>query len=71
MKIRCIIVDDEPASREILERYVSNCNSLDLLGSCSNAIDAGEALHAHQVQLIFLDINMPKLSGMKFYGAPS
>lgn len=67
MKIRCIIVDDEPASREILEHYVSDCNSLDLLGSFSNAIDAGEALHVYQVQLIFLDINMPKLSGMKFY----
>jgi len=67
MKIRCIIVDDEPASREILEHYVSDSNSLYLLGSFSNAFDAGEALHAHQVQLIFLDINMPKLSGMKFY----
>jgi len=67
MKIKCIIVEDEPASREILERYVSICNSLDLLGSFSNAIAAGEALHNHQVHLIFLDINMPKLSGMKFY----
>jgi len=67
MKIKCIIVEDEPASREIMERYVSNCNSLNLLGSFSNAIAAGEALHIHQVQLIFLDINIPKLSGMKFY----
>lgn len=67
MKIKCIIVEDEPASKEIMERYVSNCNTLDFLGTFSNAIAAGEALHKQKVQLIFLDINMPKLSGMKFY----
>jgi len=67
MRIRCIIVEDEPASREILESYVEDCDTLQLVGSYCNAIEAGSALNKLQVQLIFLDINMPKVSGMSFY----
>ena len=67
MKINCIIVDDEPASREILEKYISDCASLNLISSCKNAIEANEIINQEQIQLIFLDINMPKLSGIKFY----
>ena len=67
MKISCIIVDDEPASREILEKYISDCTTLNLISSCKNAIEANEIINQEQVQLIFLDINMPKLSGIKFY----
>ncbi|MFO7658144.1 MAG: response regulator transcription factor [Bacteroidales bacterium] len=67
MKISCIIVDDEPASREILEKYISDCTSLKLISSCRNAFDANEIINHEQIQLIFLDINMPKLSGIKFY----
>jgi len=67
MKISCIIVDDEPASREILERYISNCRSIDLIASCKNAFEATELINQEEIQLIFLDINMPKLSGLKFY----
>jgi DNA-binding LytR/AlgR family response regulator len=67
MKVNCIIVDDEPAAREILERYVSRCDALHLAAICSHAFEAAEALKHHEVQLIFLDINMPRLSGMQFY----
>lgn len=67
MKINCIIVDDEPASREILEKYISNTPSLVLVKSCKNAIEASEILMQSAIQLIFLDINMPKISGMQFY----
>ncbi len=67
MKVNCIIVDDEPAAREILDRYVATCESLCLAAMCRNAFDAAEALKNHDVQLIFLDINMPGLSGMQFY----
>jgi DNA-binding LytR/AlgR family response regulator len=67
MSINCIIVDDEPASREILEKYISDCTSLNLIFSCTNAFEANEIINQEQVQLIFLDINMPKLSGIKFY----
>ena len=67
MKINCIIVDDEPASCEILEKYVADCSSLNLVDTCKNAFEAIEAINNVEIQLIFLDINMPKLSGMKFY----
>ncbi|HCT31235.1 MAG TPA: DNA-binding response regulator [Bacteroidales bacterium] len=67
MKVNCIIVDDEPASREILEKYVADCPSLNLVGICKNAFEASEVISNNNVQLIFLDINMPKLSGIKFY----
>jgi DNA-binding LytR/AlgR family response regulator len=67
MKVNCIIVDDEPASREILQRYVARCEVLNLSETCRNAFEAAEALRNHEVQLIFLDINMPRLSGMQFY----
>lgn len=67
MKVSCIIVDDEPASRGILEKYISDTQSLNLVASCSNAFEANDLLNKSEVQLIFLDINMPKLSGLKFY----
>jgi len=67
MKINCIIVDDEPVSQDILKKYVGDTPTLNLLQVCNNAFEASEALMQHQVDLIFLDINMPKLSGMKFY----
>ncbi len=67
MKINCIIVDDEPASREILEKYISDCPSLTIVKTCKNAFEASEVINSLDIQLIFLDINMPKLSGMKFY----
>jgi DNA-binding LytR/AlgR family response regulator len=67
MKINCIIVDDEPASREILEKYIADCFSLNLVKTCKNAFEATETINNIDIQLIFLDINMPKLSGMKFY----
>jgi len=67
MKIKCIIVDDEPASREILKNYIENCSSLELIKSCTNAFEATEIINQKSVHLIFLDINMPKLSGLSFY----
>ncbi|MBX2844070.1 MAG: LytTR family DNA-binding domain-containing protein [Flammeovirgaceae bacterium] len=67
MRINCIIVDDEPVSRDTLNRYIVNSPSLNLLEICKNAIEASEVINKLDVQLIFLDINMPKLSGLQFY----
>lgn len=67
MKINCIIVDDEPIARDLLKKYIRDLPSLRLVAECSNAFEASEALMQHEVRLIFLDINMPRLSGMKFY----
>ena len=64
--IRCLIVDDEPIARDILQNY---CNYLPLLKvttACSNALEAKAILQDQPVDLIFLDINMPVLDGLAF-----
>jgi DNA-binding LytR/AlgR family response regulator len=64
--MKCIIVDDEPLAIEILESYVSKVEQLMLAGSFRNAVSAFTFLQQHPVDLIFLDIQMPKLSGIDF-----
>ena len=66
-KISCIIIEDEPASQEILMRYIKDFPQLEVAAVCSNAIEANDFLHKRDVDLIFLDINMPRLSGLDFY----
>ena len=66
MKIQCIVVDDEPLAREGLADYVNQVDFLELAGTCSSAIEANNMLGSKQVDLIFLDIEMPKLSGLAF-----
>jgi DNA-binding LytR/AlgR family response regulator len=63
MKIRCLLVDDEPLALEVLQSHISNCNGLEVAGSCKNSLEAIDILHEKQVDLIFLDIKMPKLLG--------
>jgi DNA-binding LytR/AlgR family response regulator len=64
--LNCIIVDDEPLAQEVIERYVGSMNELNLLRKCSNALEAFEVLHTESVDLIFLDISMPVISGIDF-----
>jgi DNA-binding LytR/AlgR family response regulator len=64
-----MIVEDEPVSQELLRRYISDLPQLELVSVCSNAIEAGEVLRARRVDLLFLDINMPRLSGTDFYSS--
>jgi DNA-binding LytR/AlgR family response regulator len=64
--MNCIIVDDEPLAIEILESYVSKVGHLKLEGSFRNAVSAFTFLQQNNVELIFLDIQMPKLSGIDF-----
>lgn len=66
MKAKCLIIDDEPLAIKVLEKYIADIHDLELAGSCSNAMEALNFLIDHPVDLIFLDINMPKLSGMEF-----
>jgi DNA-binding LytR/AlgR family response regulator len=66
MKIRCLIVDDEPLAQRVLEKYIADVPYLELAGKCGNAMEAMEVLHHKQTDLVFLDINMPKLSGIDF-----
>ncbi len=64
--IKCIIVDDEPIARDILENHLNKINSIETIASCKNAIEAFGILNNNKVDLIFLDINMPEISGLSF-----
>jgi DNA-binding LytR/AlgR family response regulator len=64
--LKCIIVDDEPLAIEILESYVAKVEQLQLVSTFRNAVSAFTFLQQHSVDLIFLDIQMPKLSGIDF-----
>ena len=64
--IKYIIVDDETASHDVIKDYASNLSFLSHQKSCYNAFEAIEYLNKNSVDLIFLDINMPKLSGLDF-----
>lgn len=66
-KIQCLIVDDEPIAHTILKQYIEKDERLELAGNCSNAMQALQYLQSGKpVDLIFLDIRMPKISGLEF-----
>ncbi len=65
-KTRCLIVDDEPLAVQVLAQYISQLDTLHLCGQCHNAIDALLFLQQHKVDLLFLDIQMPRLTGLDF-----
>lgn len=64
--IRYLIIDDEPIAHRIIENYCENLPYLEKKGSCYNAFEALQFLNEDTVDLLFLDINMPKLSGFDF-----
>lgn len=64
-KIRCIIVDDESLALNVLEEYISRLNNMELLARCSNAIEALNIINSQRPDLVFLDIQMPGLSGIE------
>jgi DNA-binding LytR/AlgR family response regulator len=66
MNIRCLIIDDEPLAQRVIERYAGNIPFLEIVTKCNSAIEAIDVLHNQAVDLLFLDINMPRLSGMDF-----
>lgn len=65
--MKCIIVDDEPLAREIMESYVEKVPFLRLIASCKNAFEALDKIQQDKPDLIFLDIQMPDLNGIQFY----
>ena len=62
-KWQCLIVDDEPPAINILKNYIEALDYLEIIGTCNNALRAIEILNSRKVDLMFLDINMPKLLG--------
>lgn len=65
-KIKCLIIDDEPPAQVILKKYIAQLASLELAGCCYNAMEAISFLQSQQVDLLFLDIQMPGLLGTQF-----
>ncbi|QHT69431.1 response regulator transcription factor [Rhodocytophaga rosea] len=66
MKIRCLLVDDEPPALQVLRAHITAVPMLELVAQCQNAIAAFEVLQTQPVDLMFLDIKMPKLLGTDF-----
>ncbi len=64
--ISCILVDDEPIAREILENHLQKIDTIKIVASCKNAVEAFNAINSNTVDLLFLDINMPEISGLSF-----
>jgi DNA-binding LytR/AlgR family response regulator len=67
MTINCIIIDDEPLARKGLKEYIADVDFLDLVGEFENAVKATEIVSKGSVQLLFLDIQMPKITGLDFF----
>ena len=63
--IKTLIVDDEPLALDILESYLEKLPDLQLVGKCDNAIEANDMIQKGEVDLVFLDINMPQMTGIE------
>ncbi|MCF2506109.1 response regulator transcription factor [Dyadobacter sp. CY107] len=62
--MNCLVVDDEPLASDLIKSYIERVDGLVLAKSCSNAVEAMAYLNAHPVDLLFLDIQMPKITGI-------
>jgi len=63
MKMKCLLVDDEPPALDVLRNYIEATPSLEITGECHHGMEAFEFMQHHEVDLVFLDIQMPKLLG--------
>lgn len=64
MKIRCLIVDDEPLAIQLLQKHIEQLDFFEVVATCNNAIKALEILNRQPIDLLFMDIKMPALSGL-------
>jgi len=65
-KISCLAVDDEPPALDVLKKYISSVQSLELVGTCGDAVEALNFIRQHSIDLLFLDIQMPQILGTDF-----
>src|SRR5215212_3271310 len=66
MKLRCLLIDDEPPALQVLQSHIDQISGLEVVGKCGNAVEAIDLLHRKTVDVMFLDIKMPKIIGTQF-----
>lgn len=66
MKTRCLIVDDEPLAVKLLESHINKLENLEIVETCNNAMAAFDILREKKIDLLFLDIQMPQMTGIEF-----
>jgi len=66
MKVRCLIVDDEPLAIRLIENHIEQIERLEVVASCNTALKAFEILNTQKIDLLFLDIKMPTITGIEF-----
>jgi DNA-binding LytR/AlgR family response regulator len=66
MKLKCIVIEDEPVARKVLQEFIDEIEYLELKGQAENPLKAMPLLDEHDIDIIFLDINMPKINGIDF-----
>ncbi len=62
--MKCIIIDDEPLAIDVIESYLNQIGNMEIVAKCNNPLDAITSINKHRIDLIFLDIEMPNLSGI-------
>ncbi|AQX05332.1 response regulator transcription factor [Elizabethkingia meningoseptica] len=66
MKIKCLIVDDEPLAIRLIEKHIAKIDNLEVVATCNTALKAFEILNLQKIDLMFLDIKMPNITGIEF-----
>lgn len=66
MKVKCLLVDDEPLAIKLIENHISKIDALEVVATCNNALKAFEIINTQQIDLMFLDIKMPNITGIDF-----
>ena len=66
MKLKCLIIDDEPIARKVLQEFIADIEFLELAGQAENPLKAMALLRDNNIDIIFLDVNMPKINGIEF-----
>lgn len=66
MKIKCLVVDDEPLAIKLIENHISKIDALEVMATCNSALKAFEILNTQEIDLMFLDIKMPNITGIDF-----
>jgi two-component system, LytTR family, response regulator len=66
MKIKCLVVDDEPLAIRLIEKHIEKIDALEVVATCNNAMKAFEILNTQTIDLLFIDIKMPNITGIEF-----